>query len=287
MDDKRIVMTLLEFNNLFKNKLSSKINKNELDEFFFWLIDHYCNFSRMNYILNSNYKISKNQVIKLINSIDLLKNDMPIQYVIGQTNFMDLVFKLNNNVLIPRPETEELVDWIIKDAHVNKNILDIGTGSGCIAISLSKYLSYCNITGWDINEDVLNIANHNATLNNVNVLFELSDITKPKFSKEKFDIIVSNPPYITNKEKKLMSNNVKSFEPHSALFVEDDNPLFFYKNILDFSISNLKSKGFLYLEINENFYKEVLKLLKDKGFYDIKLKKDFRLKYRMIKAVKK
>ena len=287
MDDKRIVMTLLEFNNLFKNKLSSKINKNELDEFFFWLIDHYCNFSRMNYILNSNYKISKNQVIKLINSIDLLKNDMPIQYVIGQTNFMDLVFKLNNNVLIPRPETEELVEWIIKDAHVNKNILDIGTGSGCIAISLSKYLSYCNITGWDINEDVLNIANHNATLNNVNVLFELSDITKPKFSKEKFDIIVSNPPYITNKEKKLISNNVKSFEPHSALFVEDDNPLFFYKNILDFSISNLKSKGFLYLEINENFYKEVLKLLKDKGFYDIKLKKDFRLKYRMIKAVKK
>lgn len=287
MDDKRIVMTLLEFNNLFKNKLSSKINKNELDEFFFWLIDHYCNFSRMNYILNSNYKISKNQVVKLINSIDLLKNDMPIQYVIGQTNFMDLVFKLNNNVLIPRPETEELVDWIIKDAHVNKNILDIGTGSGCIAISLSKYLSYCNITGWDINEDVLNIANHNATLNNVNVLFELSDITKPKFSKEKFDIIVSNPPYITNKEKKLISNNVKSFEPHSALFVEDDNPLFFYKNILDFSISNLKSKGFLYLEINENFYKEVLKLLKDKGFYDIKLKKDFRLKYRMIKAVKK
>jgi len=287
MDDKRIVMTLLEFNNLFKNKLSSKINKNELDEFFFWLIDHYCNFSRMNYILNSNYKISKNQVVKLINSIDLLKNDMPIQYVIGQTNFMDLVFKLNNNVLIPRPETEELVEWIIKDAHVNKNILDIGTGSGCIAISLSKYLSYCNITGWDINEDVLNIANHNATLNNVNVLFELSDITKPKFSKEKFDIIVSNPPYITNKEKKLISNNVKSFEPHSALFVEDDNPLFFYKNILDFSISNLKSKGFLYLEINENFYKEVLKLLKDKGFYDIKLKKDFRLKYRMIKAVKK
>ena len=287
MDDKRIVMTLLEFNNLFKNKLSSKINENELDEFFFWLIDHYCNFSRMNYILNSNYKISKNQVVKLINSIDLLKNDMPIQYVIGQTNFMDLVFKLNNNVLIPRPETEELVEWIIKDAHVNKNILDIGTGSGCIAISLSKYLSYCNITGWDINEDVLNIANHNATLNNVNVLFELSDITKPKLSKEKFDVIVSNPPYITNKEKKLISNNVKSFEPHSALFVEDDNPLFFYKNILDFSISNLKSKGFLYLEINENFYKEVLKLLKDKGFYDIKLKKDFRLKYRMIKAVKK
>ena len=143
MDDKRFVMTLLDFNNLFKSKLSSKIENNELDEFFFWLIEHYCNFSRMNYILNSNFNISKIQERKLIDSIDLLINDMPIQYVIGETNFMDLVFKLNNNVLIPRPETEELVNWIINDTHANKNILDIGTGSGCIAISLSKNLNNC------------------------------------------------------------------------------------------------------------------------------------------------
>ena len=287
MDDKRFVMTLLDFNNLFKSKLSSKIETNELDEFFFWLIEHYCNFSRMNYILNSNFNISKVQEEKLINSIELLMNDMPIQYVIGETNFMDLVFKLNNNVLIPRPETEELVNWIINDKHVNKNILDIGTGSGCIAISLSKNLNNCNVLGWDINEDVIKIANQNAIINNVKASFEISDITKPKFLNEKFDVLVSNPPYITNNEKKLTPNNVKSFEPHSALFVEDDDPLFFYKKILEFAIFNLKSNGFLYLEINENFSKEVLKLLKDNGFYDIQLKKDFRLKNRMIKGIKK
>ena len=256
-------MTLLDFNNLFKSKLSSKIENNELDEFFFWLIEHYCNFSRMNYILNSNFNISKIQERKLIDSIDLLINDMPIQYIIGETNFMDLVFKLNNNVLIPRPETEELVNWIINDTHVNKNILDIGTGSGCIAISLSKNLNNCNVSGWDFNDDIIKIANQNAILNNVKVLFEVSDITKPKFLNDKFDVLVSNPPYITNSEKKLISNNVKSFEPHSALFVEDNDPLYFYKKILEFAIFNLKSNGFLYLEINENFSKEVLKLLKD------------------------
>ena len=287
MDDKKFIMTLLEFNNLFKSKLISKVDKNEIDEFFFWLIDHYCNYGRIEYILNPNFKISKTQQENLTNSIDSLLKDMPIQYVIGETNFMDLIFKLNKSVLIPRPETEELVNWIINDEHKNKTILDIGTGSGCIAISLSKNLKNCKVTGWDINEDIIKIANHNAILNNVNVLFELSDITKPLIIDHKYDLIVSNPPYITHKEKKFISNNVKYFEPHTALFVEDHDPLFFYENISAFANSNLKSNGFLYIEINENFSKEVIKLLKDKGFYDIKLKKDFRLKNRMIKAVKK
>ncbi|MDG1792048.1 MAG: peptide chain release factor N(5)-glutamine methyltransferase [Flavobacteriaceae bacterium] len=287
MDDKKFTMTLLEFYDLFKNKLISRVDKNELDEFFFWLIDHYCNYSRMDYVLNSSFKISKTQEQNLINSIDSLLNEMPIQYVVGETKFMNLVFKLNNSVLIPRPETEELVRWIINDAHTNKNILDIGTGSGCIAVSLSKYLNNCKVTGWDISEDIIKIASHNAYLNDVNVELELSDITKPKFLNYKYDVIVSNPPYITKNEKQFISKNVKFFEPHIALFVENEDPLCFYKKIFDFSNSNLKSNGFLYIEINENFSKEVIKLLKDKGFYDIKLKKDFRLKNRMIKAIKK
>ena len=287
MDDKKFTMTLLEFYDLFKNKLISRVDKNELDEFFFWLIDHYCNYSRMDYILNSSFKISKTQEQNLINSIDSLLNEMPIQYVVGETKFMNLVFKLNNSVLIPRPETEELVRWIINDAHTNKNILDIGTGSGCIAVSLSKYLNNCKVTGWDISKDIIKIASHNAYLNDVNVELELSDITKPKFLDYKYDVIVSNPPYITKNEKQFISKNVKFFEPHIALFVENEDPLCFYKKIFDFSNSNLKSNGFLYIEINENFSKEVIKLLKDKGFYDIKLKKDFRLKNRMIKAIKK
>ena len=287
MDDKKFIMTLLEFNNLFKSKLIARVDKNELDEFFFWLIDHFCNCSRMDYILNSSTKIPKTQEQNLKNSIDSLLNEMPIQYVIGETNFMNLIFKLNNSVLIPRPETEELVRWIINDEHTNKNILDIGTGSGCIAVSLSKNLNNCKVTGWDISEDIIKIANHNATLNNVTVEFELSDITKPKLVDNKYDVIVSNPPYVTIKEKKFISNNVKFFEPYTALFVEDDDPLYFYKKIFHFSNTNLKPNGFLYLEINENFSKEVIKLLKDKGFYDIKLKNDFRSKNRMIKAVKK
>ena len=287
MDDKKFTMTLLEFYDLFKNKLISRVDKNELDEFFFWLIDHYCNYSRMDYILNSSFKISKTQEQNLINSIDSLLSEMPIQYVVGETNFMNLIFKLNNSVLIPRPETEELVRWIINDEHTNKNILDIGTGSGCIAVSLSKYLNNCKVTGWDISEDIIKIASHNAYLNDVNVELELSDITKPKFLDYKYDVIVSNPPYITKNEKQFISKNVKFFEPHIALFVENEDPLCFYKKIFDFSNSNLKSNGFLYIEINENFSKEVIKLLKDKGFYDIKLKKDFRLKNRMIKAIKK
>ena len=287
MDDKKFAMTLLEFYDLFKNKLISRVDKNELDEFFFWLIDHYCNYSRMDYILNSSFKISKTQKQNLINSIDSLLNEMPIQYVVGETKFMNLVFKLNNSVLIPRPETEELVRWIINDAHTHKNILDIGTGSGCIAVSLSKYLNNCKVTGWDISEDIIKIASYNAYLNDVNVELELSDITKPKFLDYKYDVIVSNPPYITKNEKQFISKNVKFFEPHIALFVENEDPLCFYKKIFDFSNSNLKSNGFLYIEINENFSKEVIKLLKDKGFYDIKLKKDFRLKNRMIKAIKK
>ena len=287
MDDKKFTMTLLEFYDLFKNKLISRVDKNELDEFFFWLIDHYCNYSRMDYVLNSSFKISKTQKQNLINSIDSLLNEMPIQYVVGETKFMNLVFKLNNSVLIPRPETEELVRWIINDAHTNKNILDIGTGSGCIAVTLSKYLNNCKVTGWDISEDIIKIASYNAYLNDVNVELELSDITKPKFLDYKYDVIVSNPPYITKNEKQFISKNVKFFEPHIALFVENEDPLCFYKKIFDFSNMNLKSNGFLYIEINENFSKEVIKLLKDKGFYDIKLKKDFRLKNRMIKAIKK
>ena len=287
VDDKKFTMTLLDFNYLFKSKLDSRIDKNELDEFFYWLIDHYCNYSRMDYILNSRFKISKTQKQNLINSIDCLLKEMPIQYIIGETNFMNLIFKLNNSVLIPRPETEELVRWIINDEHTNKNILDIGTGSGCIAVSLSKNLINCKVTGWDISEDIIKIANHNATLNNVIVEFELSDITKPKLLENKYDVIVSNPPYITIKEKKFISNNVKLFEPNTALFVSNEDPLFFYRKIFDFSNTNLKANGFLYLEINENFSKEVIKLLKDKGFYDITLKKDFRSKNRMLKAVKK
>ena len=169
MDDKVFIMTLIEYYNLFFKILDSKIQKNELNEFFFWLIEYYCNINRMEYILNPNYLIDKDQKSNLFKAIEQLKKNMPIQYVIGESEFMNLKFYLNNKVLIPRPETEELVSWVLSMKPVNKKILDIGTGSGCIAITLAKFIKSCDLTAWDINKEILEVARKNALSNKVKV----------------------------------------------------------------------------------------------------------------------
>ena len=233
--------------------------------------------------MNSSFKLSINQTNNLFKSISLLKKNTPIQYVIGETEFMNLKFNLNNNVLIPRPETEELVSWVINDNNENKRILDIGTGSGCIAISLAKFIKNSNVIAWDVDKKILSIANKNAIMNNVKILFELIDISKVK-SDRKFDIIISNPPYVCENEKSKMKDNVLLFEPHLALFVNDNDPLFFYSRIIDFARLSLNNRGKLFLEINENFSERIVKLLKNAEFQDIELRKDFRQKNRMIKA---
>ncbi|MBT4246800.1 MAG: peptide chain release factor N(5)-glutamine methyltransferase [Flavobacteriaceae bacterium] len=276
-------MTLVKYRNYFFTILKSIIEQNEIEEVFFWIIDHYCGISRMDYILNPDLKLSNHQKENLMNAVSLLKTNMPIQYVLGESEFMSLKFNLNSNVLIPRPETEELVSWVIKDDNHNKTILDIGTGSGCIAIALAKFIKNSRVTAWDIDEKILSVAEKNASKNKVKVLFELKDITTIK-SNNKFDLIISNPPYICDSEKLGMQNNVLLFEPHLALFVNDNDPLFFYLKIIDFAKSNLNDNGKIFLEINENQSIGVIKLLNNAGFYDIELKKDFRLKNRMIKA---
>jgi len=283
MDVKKNTMTLFEFKNHFFKNLKSINSQNEIEEFFFWLIEHYCNINRMGYMMNSSFKLSINQTNNLFKSISLLKKNTPIQYVIGETEFMNLKFNLNNNVLIPRPETEELVSWVINDNNENKRILDIGTGSGCIAISLAKFIKNSNVIAWDVDKKILSIANKNAIMNNVKILFELIDISKVK-SDRKFDIIISNPPYVCENEKSKMKDNVLLFEPHLALFVNDNDPLFFYSRIIDFARLSLNNRGKLFLEINENFSERIVKLLKNAEFQDIELKKDFRQKNRMIKA---
>ena len=283
MDVKKNLMTLINYRNLFVKTLSSNINKNELEEFFFWIIEHYCKISRMEYILNPDYLINNVQKPNLLEAISLLKQNMPIQYVIGETEFMGLKYFLNQNVLIPRPETEELVSWILSNLPKDKSILDIGTGSGCIPVPLSKFSLSCEITGWDINKEILDVARKNAKINNANVLFEIQDISSIK-SKNFFDIIVSNPPYVTQKEKSLMKDNVLLYEPHNALFVEDKDPLFFYNKIIDFAVNSLNKNGNIFFEINELMLEDVSKLLNKQGFYDIEHKMDFRSKNRMIKA---
>ena len=280
-------MNLEEFYKLIQVKLDRKFDKNEVEEFFFRLIDHYCQVDRLKYILNSKLELNKIEEVNLVRSIKFLEKESPIQYITGQTQFMGMNFTVNKNVLIPRPETEELVRWIVQDLHSNKRVLDIGTGSGCIATSLSKLMDNCIVFGWDISSDALDIASKNSKNNSVNVKYDLVDITYEKQCSEKFDIIVSNPPYVTQDDKLLMSKNVISYEPHIALFVKENDPLFFYKKILNFSKKNLISNGTIYFEINENFSKQVNKLLKKEGFHDIIVRKDFRGKYRMIKATKK
>lgn len=283
MDVKRIIMTLKDYQHLFFKRLNSKINKNELKEYFFWITEHYCEVNRLKYILNPDFILNKIQELNLLDAINHLQTNMPIQYIVGETEFLNLKFLLNHHVLIPRPETEELVSWILNESPKNKSILDIGTGSGCIAIALAKFSLLSKITGWDINNEILDLAKKNAITNDVNVLFEIQDI-KSINSNKNFDIIVSNPPYITLNEKSLIKDNILLFEPHKALFVYDKNPLFFYIHIIQFAKKSLNKNGLLFFEINERMKDDLLKLLNKEGFYDIEHKNDFRSKNRMIKA---
>jgi len=219
---------------------------------------------------------------------------IPLQYILGETEFYDLIVKVNPSVLIPRPETEELVDWALITSRIINGeteilkLLDIGTGSGCIAISIKKYIPLADITAIDISEAALNIARQNADLNQVEINFIQDDIFKPtnlELINSKYDLILSNPPYVTEAEKDQMLDNVLNHEPDIALFVPDNDPLVFYRAITDFALVHLKINGFLFLEINEKFGQETLNLLKKKGFKEIELRQDMGGKDRMIKAV--
>jgi release factor glutamine methyltransferase len=228
---------------------------------------------------------------KLLSILNDLQIGKPIQHILEEAHFYGLVFKVNENVLIPRPETEELVDWIISDYNaqfsVNSigkiSILDIGTGSGCIPITLKKHLPNTEVSTLDVSVDAIVVARQNAEQIGVKINFIEADILKFK-SQEKFDIIVSNPPYIRYLEKTDMHNNVLVHEPHIALFVSDENPLVFYKAIADFAKTNLNSSGQLYFEINEYLGSETVEMLKNKGFINIELRQDMQGKDRMVKA---
>ncbi|QQL51113.1 peptide chain release factor N(5)-glutamine methyltransferase [Mucilaginibacter ginkgonis] len=216
-----------------------------------------------------------------------LEMGMPPQYVLGHTEFYGLDFDVSPAVLIPRPETEELVSWIIETVkQPNFNILDIGTGNGCIAISLKHELKQANVLAIDVSADALEIARANAVKNNVDINFIEADILhEGALSFEnKFDVIVSNPPYVTESDKLQMHTNVTDFEPHTALFVPEDDPLLFYKAIASFALQNLNSNGLLFFEINESFAQQTIDMMTGKGFRDIELRQDIRGKDRMVKA---
>ncbi|MFL2593741.1 MAG: peptide chain release factor N(5)-glutamine methyltransferase [Flavobacteriaceae bacterium] len=249
-------MTLLDFKLKMISELSSIYEMDELNSIFNLLSENYLKIPRSKILLAKEIDLNESDQILFLSGLERLKTHEPIQYVLGKTSFMDLEFKVNSSVLIPRPETEELVRVMLKEDLDGKEILDIGTGSGCIAISLAKNLPNAKVTALDISIDALDVAKENARLNNVDIEFIKADIFEYQ-SNKKYDVIVSNPPYVTESEKSLMKKNVLDFEPELALFVEDNNALKYYDSILKFGMRSMKKMGYLFFEINANLYSEL------------------------------
>ncbi len=267
---------------LFLKKINNYSDK-ELISIAYIVIEEILGLNKINVIINNANVISTNDEVKINEIIKDLIANKPIQYILGKANFFNLSFIVNKHVLIPRQETEQLINWILN--YEFNSVLDIGTGSACIPISLAKN-STANITAIDISSNAIKIAKKNADNYNLNITFLCEDIFK--FNPDsKFDLIVSNPPYVLESEMKKMHKNVLNFEPHNALFVEDSDPLIFYNYIAQFAFKYLNSKGALFFEINESFGVEIKLILNKLDFVNIELKKDLNGKDRMIKAIKK
>jgi len=284
-------LNLKELKTYFISSITHLYASEEVLSFFYLLAEKQLGLSRIAIALQPEKEISEVEKLEFDKAISRLGNFEPIQYILGDTEFFGLPFRVDNNVLIPRPETEELVDWIAdKNQNKEATILDIGTGSGCIAISLAKYLPKAKVYGLDISAEALLVAKQNAALNKVDVTFVNADVLNENaweltFEDMKFDTIVSNPPYVRIVEKKLMKPNVIIHEPDIALFVEDEDPLLFYRKIAQLSKLYLKPEGVLYFEINEYLSKEMKEMLIFEGFKDVEIRKDIFKKDRMIKCM--
>ncbi len=279
-------MQIKTYKTIFKEALASVYDEKEVESFFFLLLEHFHQIKRIDLALHPEMEMNDEQVFRWENIISELKKEKPIQYLLGETEFYGLRFLVNPSVLIPRPETEELVELIITDSKIKRlkdlKILDIGTGSGCIAISLAKNLENANVFALDVSDEALATAKKNAVINEVNVTFIQKNILETADLEQQFDIIVSNPPYVRMLEKAEIKTNVLDYEPHLALFVEDDDALLFYRKIAQLAKKNLTENGRLYFEINQYLGKETVGLLDDLGFKNIKLHKDIYDNDRMI-----
>ncbi len=282
-------MKIKEYRTHFIQELSPIYDAGEVESFFYLILEEKNQLKRIDLALNPDITFS-NEEIQLWNSIlEQLKKEIPIQYLLGKTSFYSLDFEVNSAVLIPRPETEELVEWIIKDGVFPRNdkklkILDIGTGSGCIAISLAKNIPNTQVFAIDVSKKALATAKKNAEINEVYVTFIEKNILETNDLEQQFDIIISNPPYVRELEKKEIKKNVLDNEPHLALFVEDNDALVFYKKIAELAQKNLSENGQLFFEINQYLGKEMLDLLEKMGFKNIELRKDIYGNDRMIKG---
>ena len=277
-------MKLKDLKKDFITKLAITYPNKEILSIFKILCEEYLNMSPTKLLLAGEELINNKQIDMFSKAIIKLLSEEPIQYILETTSFYGLEFICSPSALIPRPETEELVDWIVKSETNEIKILDIGTGTGCISVSLANRNGFV-VDALDVSSSALELAKQNAKKNEVDINFIEADIFE-YISDKQYDLIVSNPPYIRNLEKKKMQKNVLNFEPQLALFVEDDDPLVFYNSILQFANSNLYEKGSVYFEINENFAKEMESLLYSYGFTEIELKKDSFGKNRFIRGLK-
>jgi len=302
-------MVIKDLEKLFHNDLDGMYEKEEVASFFILIMEHYYNISRLQMALEPDLSITKQEKIVFFEALEGLKKQKPIQYIFGETEFYGLTFKVNEKTLIPRPETEDLINWCVDciNDRIQKvngeerviNVLDIGTGSGCIAVALAKTLSNIKVHALDVSAEALKVAKQNAELNGVDISFIKADILELVDSNRKtfllddnsereigsFDVIISNPPYVRHQEKKEMKANVLDNEPHMALFVDDENPLLFYRKIAKFAQNHLKQNGELFFEINEYLGEETLKLLNDFNFKNVVLRKDVFGKDRLLRSV--
>ncbi|MDP5000654.1 MAG: peptide chain release factor N(5)-glutamine methyltransferase [Flavobacterium sp.] len=291
-------MLLKQYKAHFFNSLKNIQDENEIESFFFILTEYLHNLKRVDVALNPNFELSEDDVEKWNSILADLQQEKPIQYITGEAWFYGLQFEVNENTLIPRPETEELVEWILNSPITHYplpiTILDIGTGSGCIPISLKANLPQANVSAIDVSEKALEVAKRNAVSNKVEINFiqtnileveDLSQLPSPNFHHpSSFNIIVSNPPYVRNLEKQEIKKNVLDYEPHLALFVENTDALLFYRKIAQLALKNLSPNGLLFFEINQYLGKETVELLKNLGFKNIDLKKDIYGNDRMIRC---
>ncbi|MFV8352720.1 peptide chain release factor N(5)-glutamine methyltransferase [Flavobacterium sp. XS2P14] len=282
-------MKIKDYRTQFIGVLTPIYDAGEAESFFYLILEEKQKLKRIDLALQPDLLFLEEEIVVWNSILEELKKEIPIQYLLGKTSFYGLDFEVNPNVLIPRPETEELVEWIIRNnSKIEKfkdlKILDIGTGSGCIAISLAKNLPNATVSAIDVSEKALATAKKNAQNNSVNVSFINQNILQADDLKQQFDIIVSNPPYVRNLEKGEIKKNVLDNEPHLALFVEDEDALIFYKKIAQLAQKNLTASGMLFFEINQYLGPETVSLLEELQFKDIELRKDMYGNDRMIRC---
>ncbi len=280
-------MKIKQYRTQFIKELSPLYDAYEAESFFYLILEDKHRLRQIDLALNHELFFSESDFAVWELLLAQLKKEVPIQYLLGKTSFYGLEFEVNENVLIPRPETEELVEWIINenkafDKNKKLKILDIGTGSGCIAISLAKNLPHADVYAIDVSKKAIETAKRNANRNKVDVTFMFQDILETEELKCQFDVIVSNPPYVRNLEKEEIKKNVLDYEPHLALFVDDNDALVFYRKIASLAHNNLLENGQLYFEINQYLGKEMIDLLGKMDFINIDLRKDIYDNDRMI-----